>query len=70
VKKILILNFIFVRNYSTVLKIAPAFLLAGTMMLEAQQKDSIKQKEIEQVVLIGYGKQKNLINRFYCFCNS
>jgi iron complex outermembrane receptor protein len=58
VKKILILNFIFVRNYSTVLKIAPAFLLAGTMMLEAQQKDSIKQKEIEQVVLIGYGKQK------------
>lgn len=27
-------------------------------MLEAQQKDSIKQKEIEQVVLIGYGKQK------------
>ena len=28
------------------------------MMLEAQQKDSIKQKEIEQVVLIGYGKQK------------
>jgi iron complex outermembrane receptor protein len=47
-----------VRNYSTVLKIAPAFLLAGTMMLEAQQKDSIKQKEIEQVVLIGYGKQK------------
>jgi len=47
-----------VRNYSKVLKIAPAFLLAGTMMLEAQQKDSIKQKEIEQVVLIGYGKQK------------
>ena len=46
------------RNYSTVLKIAPAFLLAGTMMLEAQQRDSIKQKEIEQVVLIGYGKQK------------
>lgn len=46
------------RNYSTVLKIAPAFLLAGTILLEAQQKDSIKQKEIEQVVLIGYGKQK------------
>jgi iron complex outermembrane receptor protein len=60
VKKILILNFIFVRNYSKVLKIAP-FLLAGTMMLEAQQKDSIKQKEIEQVVLIGYGKKKSLI---------
>jgi len=47
-----------VRNYSTVLKIAPAFLLAGPILLEAQQKDSIKQKEIEQVVLIGYGKQK------------
>ena len=46
------------RNYSKVLKIAPAFLLAGTMMLEAQQKDSIKQKEIEQVVLIGYGAKK------------
>ena len=47
------------RNYSKVLKIAPAFLLAGTMMLQAQEKkDSIKQKEIEQVVLIGYGKQK------------
>jgi len=48
-----------VRNYSTVLKIAPAFLLAGTMLLEAQEKkDSIKQKEIEQVVLIGYGAKK------------
>ena len=47
------------RNYSTVLKIAPAFLLAGTMLLEAQEKkDSIKQKEIEQVVLIGYGAKK------------
>ena len=46
------------RNYSKVLKIAPAFLLAGTIMLEAQQRDSIKQKDIEQVVLIGYGKQK------------
>lgn len=47
------------RNYSTVLKIAPAFLLAGTMMLQAQEKkDSIKQKEIEQVVLIGYGSKK------------
>uniref|UniRef100_UPI001F2DA8E9 hypothetical protein n=1 Tax=Sphingobacterium mizutaii TaxID=1010 RepID=UPI001F2DA8E9 len=27
-------------------------------MLNAQQKDSTKTKEIEQVVLIGYGKQK------------
>lgn len=46
------------RNYSKVLKIAPAFLLAGTMMLEAQQRDSIKQRDIEQVVLIGYGAKK------------
>ncbi len=45
------------RNYSTVLKIAPAFLLAGAM-LQAQTTDSLKTKEIEQVVLIGYGKQK------------
>ncbi|MDQ0477213.1 MULTISPECIES: SusC/RagA family TonB-linked outer membrane protein [Chryseobacterium] len=45
------------RNYTKVLKIAPAFLLAGTM-LHAQTKDSIKTAEIEQVVLIGYGKQK------------
>lgn len=45
------------RNYN-VLKIAPAFLLFGTM-LHAQQKDSVKKEtEIEQVVLIGYGKQK------------
>ena len=34
-------------------------------MLEAQQRDSIKQRDIEQVVLIGYGKQKNRLNRFY-----
>jgi len=46
-----------VRNYNTVLKIAPAFLLAGAM-LQAQTKDSIKTANIEQVVLIGYGKQK------------
>jgi len=46
-----------VRNYN-VLKIAPAFLLLGTM-LHAQQTDSAKKEtEIEQVVLIGYGKQK------------
>lgn len=45
------------RNYSKVLKIAPAFLLAGTM-LQAQTADSIKTADIEQVVLIGYGKQK------------
>ncbi len=45
------------RNYN-VLKIAPAFLLLGSM-IHAQQKDSAKKETaIEQVVLIGYGKQK------------
>lgn len=46
------------RNYTKVLKIAPAFLLAGTIM-HAQTTDSVtKEKKIEEVVLIGYGKQK------------
>ncbi len=46
------------RNYSTVLKIAPAFLLAGTMM-QAQVRDSaIKERKIEEVVLVGYGAKK------------
>lgn len=46
------------RNYINVLKIAPAFLLAGTM-LHAQKTDTLtKEKKIEEVVLIGYGKQK------------
>jgi len=46
-----------VRNYN-VLKIAPAFLLLGTM-LHAQQNDTVnKETEIEQVVLIGYGAKK------------
>lgn len=45
------------RNYTKVLKIAPAFLLAGTIM-HAQTIDSTKEKNIEEVVLIGYGKQK------------
>ncbi len=45
------------RNYN-VLKIAPAFLVLGSV-LHAQQSDSAKKEtEIEQVVLIGYGKQK------------
>lgn len=45
------------RNYN-VLKIAPAFLLLGTM-LHAQQNDTVsKETEIEQVVLIGYGAKK------------
>ena len=46
------------RNYTKVLKIAPAFLLFAGTMLHAQTTDSIKTAEIEQVVLIGYGKQK------------
>jgi len=46
-----------VRNYN-VLKIAPAFLLLGSM-LHAQQNDSVKKETaIEQVVLIGYGAKK------------
>ena len=45
------------RNYTTVLKIAPAFLLFAGTMLHAQT-DSTKTADIEQVVLIGYGKQK------------
>ncbi len=48
------------KNFTTVLKVAPAFLLASTIM-HAQTTDSItKEKKIEEVVLIGYGKQKNL----------
>ena len=46
------------RNYTTVLKIAPAFLLFAGSMLHGQKKDTLKTAEIEQVVLIGYGKQK------------
>ncbi|MBU8882972.1 SusC/RagA family TonB-linked outer membrane protein [Kaistella sp. DKR-2] len=46
------------RNYTTVLKIAPAFLLLAGTMLHAQTTDSVKTANIEQVVLIGYGKQK------------
>ena len=46
------------RNYRTVLKIAPAFLLAGTMIINAQQDSTTREKKIEEVVLIGYGKQK------------
>lgn len=45
------------RNYTTVLKIAPAFLLFAGTMLHAQS-DSTKTAEIEQVVLIGYGAKK------------
>ena len=46
------------RNYN-VLKIAPAFLLLGSMLHAQQTTDTAsKETEIEQVVLIGYGKQK------------
>lgn len=40
------------------MKIAPAFLLFAGTMLHAQTTDTVKTAEIEQVVLIGYGKQK------------
>lgn len=46
------------KNYCKILKIAPVFFLAGTVMFEAQQKDSIRQKDIDQVVIVGYGTQK------------
>jgi len=46
-----------VRNYTKVLKIAPAFLLAGSI-LQAQTTDTVRTADIEQVVLIGYGSQK------------
>jgi iron complex outermembrane receptor protein len=46
-----------VKNFTTVLKIAPAFLLASTM-IHAQTDSTQKEKKIEEVVLIGYGKQK------------
>lgn len=46
------------RNYTTVLKIAPAFLFLAGSMVHAQTRDTVKTADIEQVVLIGYGKQK------------
>ncbi|KFF24992.1 TonB-dependent receptor [Chryseobacterium piperi] len=46
------------KNFTTVLKIAPAFLLASTVM-HAQIKDTAtKEKKIEEVVLIGFGAKK------------
>ena len=46
------------KNFTTVLKIAPAFLLASSMMHAQTQDSTTKEKKIEEVVLIGYGKQK------------
>lgn len=46
------------KNFTTVLKIAPAFLLASSMMHAQTQDSTTKEKAIEEVVLIGYGKQK------------
>ncbi|WP_294212732.1 SusC/RagA family TonB-linked outer membrane protein [uncultured Chryseobacterium sp.] len=45
------------KNFTTVLKIAPAFLLASAMV-HAQTDSTTKEKKIDEVVLIGYGKQK------------
>jgi len=39
------------------LKVAPAFLLAGTFV-HGQTTDTLGTREIEQVVIVGYGKQK------------
>jgi len=47
-----------VRNLTTVLKIAPAFLLAGTMMHAQVQDSTEREKQIEEIVLIGYGSKK------------
>ncbi|MFP3835930.1 hypothetical protein, partial [Chryseobacterium sp. SIMBA_028] len=41
-----------------VLKIAPAFLLASSIMHAQIQDSTTKEKKIDEVVLIGYGKQK------------
>ena len=46
------------RNYSKVLKVAPAFLLAGSLMNAQVADTTSKETKIEEVVLIGYGKQK------------
>ncbi|PQA97589.1 iron complex outermembrane recepter protein [Chryseobacterium piscicola] len=46
------------KNFTTVLKIAPAFLLASSVMYGQTQDSTAKEKKIEEVVLIGYGKQK------------
>lgn len=46
------------KSYNTVLKIAPAFLLAGTIMMNAQQDSLKREKKIDEVVLIGYGAKK------------
>ena len=45
------------KNFTTVLKIAPAFLLASAMA-HAQTDSTTKEKKIEEVVLIGYGAKK------------
>lgn len=46
------------KSYNTVLKIAPAFLLVGTIMMNAQQDSVSREKKIDEVVLIGYGAKK------------
>lgn len=40
--------------------IAAIYLFAGYQELSAQQKDSLKEKQIEEVVMIGYGKAKKI----------
>ncbi|MDR2235179.1 MAG: SusC/RagA family TonB-linked outer membrane protein [Chryseobacterium sp.] len=46
------------KNFTTVLKIAPAFLLASSIM-HAQAQDTLsKEKKIEEIVLVGFGAKK------------
>lgn len=51
------LKYTYVKENKFILKVAPFFLLAGSM-LHAQQSDSLKTKNIEEVVVIGYGTKK------------
>jgi len=47
-----------VKNFTTVLKIAPMFLLASSVMFGQEQDSTAKEKKIEEIVLIGYGAKK------------
>nr|WP_312076194.1 SusC/RagA family TonB-linked outer membrane protein [Chryseobacterium sp.] len=46
------------KNFTTVLKIAPMFLLASSVMFGQEQDSTAKEKKIEEIVLIGYGAKK------------
>ena len=42
--------------------IAAVYLFAGYQELSAQKRDSLKEKQIEEVVMIGYGSRKKVDN--------